>query len=76
MGLMYFLSGSTRPKIQCEASGAGPETLVHHAIALGLHTTTLILVKVLLDARGSKLMPIKRILVYSFLASHWAGTRC
>jgi photosystem I P700 chlorophyll a apoprotein A2 len=35
----------------------GPEDfLVHHAIALGLHTTTLILVKGALDARGSKLM--------------------
>ncbi|KAJ6951570.1 PsaB [Populus alba x Populus x berolinensis] len=33
----------------------GPEDfLVHHAIALGLHTTTLILVKGALDARGSK----------------------
>lgn len=36
----------------------GPgDFLVHHAIALGLHTTTLILVKGALDARGSKLMP-------------------
>lgn len=32
---------------------------IHHAIALGLHTTTLILVKGALDARGSKLMPDK-----------------
>jgi len=32
----------------------GPgDFLVHHAIALGLHTTTLILVKGVLDARGS-----------------------
>jgi photosystem I P700 chlorophyll a apoprotein A2 len=30
---------------------------------LGLHTTTLILVKGALDARGSKLMPDKKILV-------------
>ena len=29
--------------------------LVHHAIALGLHPTTLILVKGALDAHGSKL---------------------
>ncbi|KAG2571463.1 hypothetical protein PVAP13_7KG111555, partial [Panicum virgatum] len=37
----------------------GPgDFLVHHAIALGLHTTTLILVKGALDARGSKLMPM------------------
>ncbi|MCL7043054.1 hypothetical protein MKW94_008091 [Papaver nudicaule] len=35
----------------------GPgDFLVHHAIALGLHTTTLILVKGALDARGSKLI--------------------
>ncbi|MCL7043167.1 hypothetical protein MKW94_025814, partial [Papaver nudicaule] len=35
----------------------GPgDFLVHHAIALGLHTTTLILVKGVLDARGSKLI--------------------
>ncbi|GJR56186.1 photosystem I P700 apoprotein A2 [Tanacetum coccineum] len=39
----------------------GPEDfLVHHAIALGLHTTTLILVKGALGARGSKLMPDKK----------------
>ncbi|KAL2922367.1 hypothetical protein RDABS01_013858 [Bienertia sinuspersici] len=47
----------------------GPgDFLVHHAIALGLHTTTLILVKGALDARGSKLMPDKRISVIVFLA--------
>jgi photosystem I P700 chlorophyll a apoprotein A2 len=35
-------------------SKIGPgDFLVHHAIALGLHTTTLILVKGALDARGS-----------------------
>jgi photosystem I P700 chlorophyll a apoprotein A2 len=39
----------------------GPgDFLVHHAIALALHTTTLILVKGALDARGSKLMPDKK----------------
>jgi len=38
----------------------GPgDFLVHHAIALGLHVTALILVKGALDARGSKLMPDK-----------------
>ena len=42
--------------------------LVHHLIALGLHTTTLILVKGALDARGSKLMPDKRISIIVFLA--------
>ncbi|KAK8284114.1 hypothetical protein V6Z12_D08G137300, partial [Gossypium hirsutum] len=45
----------------------GPgDFLVHHAIVLGLHTTTLILVKGALDARGSKLMPDKKDLGYSF----------
>uniref|UniRef100_A0A1Y3BZD8 Putative photosystem I PsaA/PsaB n=1 Tax=Helianthus annuus TaxID=4232 RepID=A0A1Y3BZD8_HELAN len=47
----------------------GPgDFLVHHAIALGLHTTTLILVKGALDARGSKLMPDKKDFGYSFRA--------
>ncbi|KAL8252237.1 hypothetical protein R6Q59_035930, partial [Mikania micrantha] len=40
--------------------------LVHQSIALGLHTTTLILVKGALDARGSKLMPDKKDFGYSF----------
>jgi photosystem I P700 chlorophyll a apoprotein A2 len=40
--------------------------LVHHAIALGLHTATLILVMGALDARGSKLMPDKKDFGYSF----------
>ena len=45
----------------------GPgDLLVHHAIALGLHVTTLILVKGALDARGSKLMPDKKDFGYSF----------
>ncbi|MGC1219309.1 MAG: photosystem I core protein PsaB [Phormidesmis sp.] len=47
------------------AIGPG-DFLVHHAIALGLHTTTLILVKGALDARGSKLMPDKKDFGYSF----------
>ncbi|KAM3303978.1 hypothetical protein P3S67_015010 [Capsicum chacoense] len=45
----------------------GPgDFLVHHDIALGLHTTTLIIVKGVLDARGSKLMPDKKDFGYSF----------
>nr|QQP00283.1 photosystem I P700 apoprotein A2 [Selaginella nipponica] len=45
----------------------GPgDFLVHHAIALGLHTTTLILIKGALDARGSKLMPDKKEFGYGF----------
>ena len=35
-------------------------------LLLGLHTTTLILVKGALDARGSKLMPDKKDFGYSF----------
>ncbi|KAG5595823.1 hypothetical protein H5410_037055 [Solanum commersonii] len=46
-------------------SGPG-DFLVHHAIALGLITTTLILVKGALDARGSKLMLVKKDFGYSF----------
>jgi photosystem I P700 chlorophyll a apoprotein A2 len=38
---------------------------VHHAIALGLHVTTLILVKGALDARGSKLMPDRTLVMLS-----------
>ncbi|GJW06754.1 putative reverse transcriptase domain-containing protein [Tanacetum coccineum] len=50
----------------------GPgDFLVHHAIALGLHTTTLILVKGALDARGSKLMPDKK----DFGSVRWPRTR-
>lgn len=33
--------------------------LVHHAIALGLHTTALVLLKAAFSARGSRLMPDK-----------------
>jgi photosystem I P700 chlorophyll a apoprotein A2 len=45
----------------------GPgDFLVHHAIALGLHVTTLILVKGALDGRGSKLIPDKNDFGYSF----------
>ncbi|KAK8554283.1 hypothetical protein V6N12_031248 [Hibiscus sabdariffa] len=48
-------------------SAHGPgDFLVHHAIALGLHTTTLILVKGALDAHDSKLMPDKKDFGYSF----------
>ena len=40
--------------------------LVHHAIALGLHVTTLVLLKSALNARGSKLMPDKAGFGYGF----------
>ncbi|KAL5555006.1 hypothetical protein UlMin_037242 [Ulmus minor] len=55
----------------------GPgDFLVHHAIALGLHTTTLILVKGALDARGSKLMPDKKDFGYSFPCDPGRGGTC
>jgi photosystem I P700 chlorophyll a apoprotein A2 len=45
----------------------GPgDFLVHHAIALGLHTTTLICVKGALDARGTKLFPDKKDFGFTF----------
>lgn len=45
----------------------GPgDFLVHHAIALGLHTTVLICVKGALDARGTKLMPDKKDFGFTF----------
>jgi len=45
----------------------GPgDFLVHHGISLGMHVTTLILVKGALDARGSKLIPDKKDFGYSF----------
>ncbi|MBA0712707.1 hypothetical protein Golax_011789, partial [Gossypium laxum] len=45
----------------------GPgDFLVHHAITLGLHTTTVILVKDALDARSSKLLLDKKDFSYSF----------
>ncbi|KAL5697075.1 hypothetical protein ACHQM5_031080 [Ranunculus cassubicifolius] len=54
--------------------GVSPgDFLVHHAIALGLHTTTLILVKGALDARGSKLMPDKKDFGIVFLATVRVG---
>ncbi|KAL5643914.1 hypothetical protein ACJX0J_000502 [Zea mays] len=69
-GFDILLSSTNGPCFQCSNSlflTIGPgDFLVHHAIALGLHTTTLILVKGALDARGSKLMPDKKDFGYSF----------
>ena len=42
------------------------DTYVHHAIALGLHVTVLILLKGGLEARGSKLMPDKMEQAFGF----------
>uniref|UniRef100_A0A3Q7J784 photosystem I n=1 Tax=Solanum lycopersicum TaxID=4081 RepID=A0A3Q7J784_SOLLC len=61
-GLKYLVAGNSL----FLTIGPG-DFLDHHAIALGLHTTTLILVKGALDARGSKLMLDKKDFSYSFL---------
>jgi photosystem I P700 chlorophyll a apoprotein A2 len=56
----------------CQSFGSfllplGPgDLLAHHAIALGLHVTVLILLKGSLDGRGSKLMPDKIHFGYGF----------
>ncbi len=42
------------------------DVLVHHAIALGLHTTVLVLLKAALNGRSSKLMPDKGSFGYGF----------
>ena len=42
------------------------DVLVHHAIALGLHTTVLVLLKAALNGRSSKLMPDKATFGYGF----------
>jgi photosystem I P700 chlorophyll a apoprotein A2 len=62
-GWLSAINGSTNSVFLPIGPG---DFLVHHAIALGLHTTTLILVKGALDARGSKLMPDKKDFGYSF----------
>jgi photosystem I P700 chlorophyll a apoprotein A2 len=69
-GFNILLSSPSSAAAQAGSSvwlpGWPGDFLVHHAIALGLHTTTLILVKGALDARGSKLMPDKKDFGYSF----------
>ncbi|KAF2312930.1 hypothetical protein GH714_042473 [Hevea brasiliensis] len=64
-GLGPLFTGQWNLYAQNPDSGPG-DFLVHNVIALGLHTTTLILVKGALDACGSKLMPDKKDFGYSF----------
>jgi len=64
--LPNWLSAINRTNTSLFLSIGPGDFLVHHAIALGLHTTTLILIKGALDARGSKLMPDKKDFGYSF----------
>jgi photosystem I P700 chlorophyll a apoprotein A2 len=57
--------------------GAGPgDFMVAHALALGLHLVTLILLKGCLDARGSRLMPDKVHMAWAFACDgpHRGGT--
>ncbi|KAL4035914.1 hypothetical protein IC575_004624 [Cucumis melo] len=70
-GLRCTFIFNKRPDVQCGSKHMvvriGPEDfLVHHVIALGLNTTTLILVKGALDAHGSKFMSDKKDFGYSF----------
>jgi photosystem I P700 chlorophyll a apoprotein A2 len=64
-GWLDAVSGSAGGASVFFTIGPG-DFLVHHAIALGLHTSTLIFVKGALDARGSALMPDKKDFGYSF----------
>jgi photosystem I P700 chlorophyll a apoprotein A2 len=61
-----WLEAINNPKTDLFLKIGPGDFLVHHAIALGLHVTALILVKGALDARGSKLMPDKKDFGYSF----------
>jgi photosystem I P700 chlorophyll a apoprotein A2 len=52
--------------VKYSASIGASDLLAHHAIALGLHVTSIILLKGCLDAPGSKLMPDKIHFGYGF----------
>ena len=42
------------------------DLLAYHSVSLGLHVTTLILLKGALDSKGSRLMPDKSTLGFGF----------
>jgi len=66
-GNHYWMDMIYRPDALTNFLPIGPaDFLVHHAIALGLHTTALILIKGALDARGTKLIPDKKDLGFAF----------
>ncbi len=66
-GNHYWMDMINRPDALTNFLPIGPaDFLVHHAIALGLHTTALILIKGALDARGTKLIPDKKDLGFAF----------
>jgi photosystem I P700 chlorophyll a apoprotein A2 len=59
--------GSSHLSVNLSSISVGPgDLLAHHAIALGLHLSILILLKGSLDGRGSKLMPDKIHFGYGF----------
>lgn len=62
---VFALSFIRVSAVLSQGLGTG-DLLVHHAIALGLHLTTLILVKGSLDARSSRLFPDKHNYMISF----------
>jgi len=66
-GNHYWMDMINAPNATTNFVPIGPaDFLVHHGIALGLHTTALILIKGALDARGTKLIPDKKDFGYSF----------
>ena len=61
------LNGALQSSLENSLLPIGPtDLLAHHAIALGLHTTVLVLVKGSLDTRGSRLIPDKHQIGLSF----------
>jgi photosystem I P700 chlorophyll a apoprotein A2 len=66
-GITSFTFASSLTGIESSLLPIFPTDLMaHHAIALGLHVTVLILLKGALDSRGSRLLPDKSSLGYSF----------
>jgi photosystem I P700 chlorophyll a apoprotein A2 len=61
-----WIAGINNPRSTAFLPIGPGDFLVHHALSLGIHTSTLILVKGALDARGSSLMPDKKDFGYSF----------
>jgi hypothetical protein len=65
--LSMVTHSSTQYSLETTLLPIGPSDFIaHHAIALGLHTTVLILVKGSLEARGSRLVPDKHQIGLAF----------
>jgi photosystem I P700 chlorophyll a apoprotein A2 len=65
-GLSMMRAGHENLLAPCLAPLGPGDFLAHHAMALGLHVTVLILLKAALDARGSRLMRDKLHHLYAF----------